>query len=88
MHRGGEANEFKSRDKIDWTAGEDGYLDTSFSKDYPEYVSGTGMTAEVNVSDEKLQQHVKSSLELVRWLAEELRPREIAALQGTNGQIL
>jgi hypothetical protein len=82
VHAGGEANIWKPLDRIDWNiTGEEGYLNTDFSKQYPEYVSGTGMSAEVSVSQELLDKNIKGSIELVAWLAGELRSRELASKQ-------
>jgi hypothetical protein len=51
-----------------------------FSEKYPEYVSGTGMSAEVSVSEEQLGKAIKSSVGLVGWLAGELRKRELSSI--------
>jgi hypothetical protein len=85
VHAGGEANVWKPLDKIDWNTGEEGYLRTDFSKQYPEYVSGTGMSAEVSVSEELLDKNIKASIELVGWLAEELRRKELESMKSKSG---
>jgi hypothetical protein len=43
-------------------------------------VQGTGIGAEVSVSQELLDKNIKASIELVGWLAGELRTRELASL--------
>ena len=85
VHAGGEANTWKPLDKIDWNTGDEGYLKTDFSKQYPEYVSGTGTSAEVSVSEELLDQNIKASIELVGWLAGELRSKELARTKNNSG---
>jgi hypothetical protein len=77
VHDGSEANTFKPLGEIDWNSGDAGYLDISFSEKYPEYVWGTGMGAEVTVSEEQLQKAIKASVDLVGWLAGELRAKEL-----------
>jgi hypothetical protein len=65
VHDGGEANTFKPLGEVDWNSGDAGYLDISFSEKHPEYVWGTGMSAEVTVSEEQLQKAIKASVDLV-----------------------
>jgi hypothetical protein len=55
VHEGGEANPFKAYSATDFELGEEGYLDTRFSTAHPEFVSGTGMNAEVSVSRAQLE---------------------------------
>jgi hypothetical protein len=81
VHDGSEANSFKPLGVVDWNSGDAGYLDISFSEKYPEYVWGTGMSAEVNVSEEQLQKAIKASVDLVAWLAGELRARELESIR-------
>jgi hypothetical protein len=81
VHAGAEANTFKPLDESDLNGGDAGYLDMEFSEEYPEYVSGTGVGAEVNVSEKQLEEHIKASLDLVGWLAGELRTRELASIE-------
>jgi hypothetical protein len=81
VHAGGEANTWKSSDQLDWSSGHEGLLETDFSKKYPEYVWGTGTNAEVSVSEELLDKNIKASIELVRWLAAELRTKELASVK-------
>jgi hypothetical protein len=64
---------------MDWSSGDEGLLTTDFSKRYPEYVWGTGMNAEVSVTQELLDKNIKASIELVGWLAGELRSKELAS---------
>lgn len=77
VHDGAEANTFKFNDQINWENGVLDFLDCSFSEKYPEYVSGN----DVSVSQEKLDEAIKSSVELVGWLAEELRKRELSSIR-------
>jgi hypothetical protein len=81
VHAGAEANTFKPLDESDLSGGEAGYLNMEFSKEYPEYVSGTGVGAEVSVSEKQLEEHIKASVDLVGWLAGELRARELASIE-------
>jgi hypothetical protein len=84
VHAGAEANTFKPLDESDLNSGDAGYLDMGFSEKYPEYVSGTGVGAEVSVSEKQLEEHIKASVDLVGWLAGELRTRELASIGKTN----
>jgi len=59
-----------------------GRLDTAFSKKYPEYVSGSGIGAQVSVSETQLAEAVKNSIELVGWLAGQLRKKEMEAMKA------
>jgi hypothetical protein len=77
VHDGGEANPFKSGTSFDDLGkGDDAYLNTSFSKKYPQFASGSSMFAEVSVDEGQLQSMVDSALALVDWLATELRKQE------------
>jgi hypothetical protein len=80
VHDGSEANTFKPLNEIDWNSGETGYLDVWFSETYPEYVWGSGLSAEVRVSEEQLQRAIKASIDLVGWLAADLRKKELASI--------
>ena len=84
VHDGGEANTFKPLGEVDWNTGDAGYLNISFSEKYPEYVWGAGMSAEVTVSEEQLQKAIKASVDLVGWLARELRARELDSIRKTR----
>ncbi len=53
-------------------------LDTSYSKDYPQFVQGDGMDAEVRLSQEQLDEMCKAAIVLVRWVAGELDARDAA----------
>jgi len=53
-------------------------LDLKFSGAFPDFVDGNGSDAEVAVSQEQLESMVKSSLELVKWCAVQIRARELA----------
>ena len=81
VHAGGEANTWKPLDQLDWSSGDDGLLEVDFSKQYPEYVWGTGPNAEVRVSEVLLDKNIKASIELVAWLAGELRRKELASVK-------
>jgi hypothetical protein len=84
VHDGGEANTLKPLDEMDWSNGDAGLLDMSFSQKHPEYVSGSGLGAEVRVSEEQLQQAVKDSIELVGWLSTTLRSKELESLRESG----
>lgn len=85
VHDGSEANTFKPQDEVNWNLGDSGLLDMWFSQKYPEFVHGEGMSAEVSVSQELLDKNITASIELVAWLAEELRKRELAGVKNTTG---
>ncbi len=82
VHDGGEANTLKPLDDSEINGDENGWLDMNFSRDYPEYVEGEEMSAEVNVSQELLDKNLDASIELVGWLAGELRRREVASTKN------
>jgi len=63
-----------------------GRLDTAFSTKYPEYVSGSGIGAQISVSEEQLAQAAKNSIELVGWLAGQLRKKELEAIKAKESQ--
>ena len=77
VHSGGEANLPRHRDDIDISAGDEGFLITDFSENYPQFVEGSGFSAEVRITEEQLNDAVEYSLELVKWLAAELRAKEL-----------
>jgi hypothetical protein len=54
VHDGSEANTIKPFDEIEESGSDSGILDMKFSSKYPEYVSGTGIGAAVDVSEELL----------------------------------
>jgi len=85
VHDGSEANTLKPFDEIDPSGGDSAWLDMQFSGKYPEYVHGEGIGAEVSVSQELLDKNIKASIELVAWLAGELRRRELASTKRTTG---
>jgi len=85
VHDGAEANTFKFNDEIDWNESVTAFLDCSFSEKYPGYVSGDNIGAEVSVSREQLDNAVEASVNLVGWLAKELRAREMSSIRKTKG---
>lgn len=85
VHDGSEANTIKPLDEIDDRGSDSSVLDSRFSKKYPEYVRGEGIGAEVSVSQELLDKNIMASIELVGWLAGELRRRELASIKNTTG---
>lgn len=68
VHEGSEISQLKD----DFTP------DLSFANDCPEYVSDRGIYAEIDAKEEVLEGNFKASNELVKWLAVELRKREVA----------
>jgi hypothetical protein len=84
VHDGAEANTFKFNDEVDWNDGVTAFLDCSFSERYPDYVSGDNIGAEVSVSREQLDKAVEASVNLVGWLAKELRTRELSSIRKTK----
>jgi hypothetical protein len=81
VHEGAEAVTFKFNDETDWSEGILAFQDYSFSEKYPTYVSRN----EVSVSQEQLDKAVKASVNLVGWLAKELRVRELSSLRKAKG---
>jgi hypothetical protein len=53
-------------------------LNHKFSTAFPEFVDGEGVDAEVAVSQDQLESMVKSSLELVKWCAVQIRAKQLA----------
>ncbi len=87
VHNASEANPFKYGVSFDDLGkDEDAYLDLSFSKDCAQYVHGTGMDAEVEISEKQLQEIVERSLSLLEWLATELRKQQEAWIGEMNRQ--
>jgi hypothetical protein len=78
VHNGGEANTLKPFGEMDWSSGDAGYLDLRFSTKYPDYVWGSGMGAEVHISEEQLKESIQAAVDLVGWLATELRAKELS----------
>jgi hypothetical protein len=79
VHAGSEANPFLDDLTFEkYEQGEEAYLDLSFSKEFPAFVSGTGMFAQVNVSKDELQRMADASVALVDWLATHLSAQEQA----------
>ena len=87
VHDGGEANTFKFNSKTDWNKGVTAFLDFWFSEKYPDYVSGDGIGAEVNVSREQLDKAVDASISLVGWLAKELRAMELSSNKNRKNDV-
>jgi len=86
VHDGAEAQTFKYQDRIDRSDGVLAFIDNSFAEKYPDYVSEDGN--EVNVSEPQLKNAIDASVSLVKWLASELRTRELAHIkeEGTAPQ--
>jgi hypothetical protein len=76
VHEGAEAQTYKFQEDIDWNEGVLAFMDDSFTKKYPQYVSG----GDVVVSEEQLNEVVKGSISLVGWLANELRAQELSSI--------
>ena len=77
VHCGGQANTFLSYGEIDFQTGIDGGLDESFSRDYPEFVTGEGRNAQVEVTDDLLELAASKSCALVAYAAQQLRLKEL-----------
>jgi hypothetical protein len=77
VHKGGEANPPKSLADIDLYAGDAGMYDMRFSQNYKRYVEGSGPTAMVRITQRQLDWAVKSSIKLIRYIAEQLRSKEL-----------
>jgi hypothetical protein len=80
VHEGGRANPFKHSSEVNLSLGDEGFLNLNFSKESPELVEGEGSGAQVNISEQQLDEAAASSIELVRWLASEMSAR--GALSG------
>jgi hypothetical protein len=76
VHSGGEANPLKSGSEIDSTTEFEDMRDTSFSSKYPKFVDGEGYNAEVQIIEKQLDYAIRKSVELVKWLAVELRTKQ------------
>lgn len=85
VHEGGEANTFKPISQLDPDGGDAGLLDLRFSEKYPQYVCGEDRDAEVSVSEALLEENIEAAINLVGWLAAELRRMELASIQNTSG---
>jgi len=80
VHDGGEAQPFKFLYEFDVKDANPQYMDTSFAEKYPGYVSEDG--SEVNVSEQQLKDAIDASVGLVKWLAVELRMKELAHIRA------
>lgn len=80
VHEGAEAQSFKFQYEIDTSDANAQYGETWFADTYPAYVSEDG--SEVKVSEEQLKHFIDSSVDVVKWLASELRMRELAYIKG------
>jgi hypothetical protein len=88
VHDGGIANPYKYKQDIhEALSDQEGartpfdpsqMLDLKFSKAHPEFVDGEGSDAEVAVSQKQLEAMIKSSLELVKWCALQIRAKQLA----------
>jgi hypothetical protein len=58
--------------------------DTSFSDNYPEFVEGSDFSAEVVVSKEQLDRGIECSIEIVKWVSEQLRATEVETERERN----
>ena len=77
VHYGGEANSYLPFDQIAAGAGLEGMFDVNFSKNYPEFVSGNGHNAEVDITDELLDLAVTKSCGPVTYSAVQMRAKEL-----------
>ncbi|MCU1247166.1 MAG: hypothetical protein JWQ49_195 [Edaphobacter sp.] len=84
VHDGGDANPPLSFEKCTLEGGDADYLDLSFSTKYPEYVDGTGSMAEVKVTKEQFDKVFDASIARVKFLAAELRKREMAYVKQSK----
>lgn len=79
VHGAGEANTWNDATLESLRQGQGPALDTTFSKDYPQFVTGEGWDSEVDVSQEQLDLMCDASVALVRWLAAKLDAQDQAA---------
>jgi hypothetical protein len=80
VHEGAEAETYKFQEDIDWNEGVLAFMDDSFAKKHPQYVSD----GDVAVTEEQLTEAVKAAVDLVGWLAKELRAQEISSIKKTT----
>ncbi len=59
-------------------------IDTTFSDAFPDYVDGTGMYVEVDAKEELLMRNFDEATRLVKWVAEELRKKELSAVSRSQ----
>jgi len=59
-------------------AGDAGMYNMRFSRRYPKLVEGSGAMAMVRITQEQLEDAVKQSIELVKFIAGQLRDKESA----------
>jgi hypothetical protein len=88
VHEGGVANPYKFKqdiqeapfdpERVGTTLDHNKMLNHKFSTAFPEFVDGEGVDAEVAVSQDQLESMVKSSLELVKWCAVQIRAKQLA----------
>jgi len=88
VHEGGEANPPKMSKPVRKTDSDsdEPSLDLSFSKRYPAYVSRSGIGAQVSVSEAQLAEAVKNSIQLVGWLAGQIRKKEMEVIEAKFSQ--
>lgn len=86
VHDGGEANKMKplGESKI-LPDGTFDMLDTKFSDKFPEFVRGSDFSAEVEVSEQQLDLGIERSIEMVKWISEQLRAKELVAVNTKRG---
>jgi hypothetical protein len=87
VHKGGEANPPKSLADTDPDAGDAGFYDLTFSKKYKRFVEGKGPLAMVRITQQQLEEAVKSSMKIVRYAAEELRAKELDYVKKQRGTV-
>ena len=85
VHKGGEANPRKAFQDRTLNVGDEGLYDLNFSKKYPHLVKGQGYAAEISISQEQLETAITKSVNLVRYVARELRARELDLARYREG---
>jgi uncharacterized protein YggL (DUF469 family) len=80
VHEGAEAQTFKFLYEVEANDTNPQYMETWFTETYPGYVSEDG--SEVNVSEQQLKDAIDVSVGLVKWLASELRMRELEHIKA------
>jgi hypothetical protein len=87
VHDGGEANPLKPLHKSEILPdGTFDMLDTKFSDRFQDFVTGRDISAEVEVSQEQLDLCVDRSIEIVRWVSEQLRVKELEAEENVRNR--
>ena len=88
VHDGGDAAVLKPFEMRDITKdGTFDMYDTSFAKDFPEFTCGSDYNAQVVVTEEQIEQGIDYSLQIVKWISEQLYPLEVQWLKLRQSKV-